>query len=502
MKNFLITILIGIFPILLFSQTHNHGQCGVTPDMADMERLIRNQEYAQKYPVQNRMIKHIPVVFHLVARSNGTGRHSEKNTLPALCKLNEEFAEHDFEFYLYDEFNHIDLDEMYNMEFPEYPYIVTSTFLDEKVHGALNIFVGNGLSTNNSGFYTPFADVIYMDRSYINGQDGILAHETGHFFSLPHTFIGWEDTEYDPSQPTPTIVTWAGSGYQVEYVDRDENCEFAADRFCDTPSDYITGWNSCNYNGGAVDPDGVAIDPDERNHMAYYSFGGCSDYIYSPEQVSAMDADYIQRTDMNLLPDPDNNSISGDPVPISPVEITVEEYDMVTFTWDEPDGGWLYFVEIGPLPDMSIVNDRGVVYTNSYTSTALNPNKPNYYYRIIAHNKTDFCDGHVSPIIHFSTGNYNMTALNELTDIEELNVFPNPIKSAEQLTIRMKALNANEFSLKLLTLEGKTVWNTTMDAHAGLNELEIQTTDISAGLYLLKIENENGQILHKISIFK
>ena len=40
----------------------------------------------------------------------------------------------------------------------------------------------------------------------------------------------------------------------------------SGDFLCDTPADYNLGfgWNNCNYTGGAMDPNGILLNPDEK----------------------------------------------------------------------------------------------------------------------------------------------------------------------------------------------------------------------------------------------
>ena len=125
-----------------------------------------------------------------------------------------------------------------------------------------------------------------------------IAHELGHFFSLAHTFFGWEGNTYNCSLPTPTVTP---SGVLVEYVSRTKMfnnqllCKVAADGFCDTQADYNLGfgWPSsagCVYSGCAKDPDNVPLDPDEKNIMSY--FLSCLEY-FSEEQKEAILLDYL-----------------------------------------------------------------------------------------------------------------------------------------------------------------------------------------------------------------
>ena len=65
----------------------------------------------------------------------------------------------------------------------------------------------------------------------------------------------------DIGNPAPAS---SPGGIPTEKMDG-SNCETAGDYLCDTPPDYNGfGWDDCDYDGGAQDPMGVEIDPEER----------------------------------------------------------------------------------------------------------------------------------------------------------------------------------------------------------------------------------------------
>lgn len=95
---------------------------------------------------------------------------------------------------------------------------------------------------------------ILMKKANCNSTD-VLAHEMGHFFSLPHTFEGNGPELADGS-----------------------NCKTAGDRFCDTPADpYRTGDDvkdyvdeNCLFISQKKDSNGNYYDPAVGNLMSYY----------------------------------------------------------------------------------------------------------------------------------------------------------------------------------------------------------------------------------------
>ena len=81
----------------------------------------------------------------------------------------------------------------------------------------------------------------------------------------------------------------------------------------------------------------------------------------------------------------------------------------------------------------------------------------------------------------------------ESTGIDESefasNIYPNPCKLGDIIHLNIENVN----SIKLLNLQGNEITKTE-------NSNQISTSDLSSGLYILQIENNNSIITHKIQI--
>ena len=106
--------------------------------------------------------------------------------------------------------------------------------------------------------------------SYEGINTGVIGHELGHYFGLPHTFaVGDELAD--------------GS-----------NCATAGDRFCDTPADpyvdgteaksYLTG---CSFSDRRKDTNGDYYNPLVSNIMSYYP-SNCRCGGFTPQQLQRM----------------------------------------------------------------------------------------------------------------------------------------------------------------------------------------------------------------------
>jgi hypothetical protein len=267
--------------------THNHAQCGVglAEGQAIKNRMLDNRrnrvELLEKFERGrgNDSTTYVPIQFHIVNRSDGTGGESNQDILDNLCRLNADYAGINVEFYLAGPTRVINQDLLYTNSFDNG---MANYFMGlYRVPEVVNIFVGNQISNSQSGgttlgYYTSGLDIIYAIQSSVRGTGTTLTHELGHFFGLPHTFFGWENSQYgavmaNTTGRTPTITT---NGGVVEYIARDgglENCQIAADAFCDTDANYLFGFfggtynNGCEYAATATDPRGWLYRPDVIN---------------------------------------------------------------------------------------------------------------------------------------------------------------------------------------------------------------------------------------------
>lgn len=214
---------------------------------------------------------YVPIQFHIVNKSDGTGGESIKDILANLCRLNRDYKDINVEFYLAGPTRVINQDLLYTNSFGNG---MANYFMGlYRVPNVVNIFVGNQIINGQSGgttlgYYTSGLDIVYAIKSAVRGDGTTLTHELGHFFGLPHTFYGWENKNYgtvmgSTTGRTPTIVTYNNEPHVVEMIPRTgglENCQIAGDGFCDTDPNYLFGFFGSTYNDGC-DYAGTAIDP-------------------------------------------------------------------------------------------------------------------------------------------------------------------------------------------------------------------------------------------------
>ena len=486
--NSFIAICLFVLPV---SAQIAHFECGTPSDM-DMERLMANLEAASTLEARAG-VQYLPVTMTLIANDDGSGLITEDAALNGFCRLNENFEDLGIQFYLHDGFRYVYDSDFYLINGPG-----SQNPASLKIPNTINIFVSEvftqgaqGSCSGILGFYSPANDYVAIDKCTMDGASFALTHELGHFFSLPHTFFGWENQSYNPNQPTPEFV----NGVRVEYAD-ESNCSISADRICDTPPDYNFGLGAggCDYSGGAVDPAGNAVDPDEMNYMGY--FFNCPSHNFSPNQGDVIHADIADRTFVSGSPV--TTAVNGQANLTYPIDAEITPNTDVTLTWDAVDGATTYLIELNRVASFSpsFVVQRTVVTTNSLALEDLLPNT-NYHWRVRPFNESYTCTDYGAGT-SFKTG--ELVNVVQIEGVESLNIYPNPSNGVENIFMEVNTSEALEAEIKLYNTQGKLVQVLNHQFNSGANSVKIKTESLSQGAYIIGIQTENGTTHQRIFI--
>jgi len=94
---------------------------------------------------------------------------------------------------------------------------------------------------------------------------------------------------------------------------------------------------------------------------------------------------------------------------------------------------------------------------------------------------------------------YNSTdGIDENEILNSLNVFPNPAENI--LNVNFSISTPQNILLTLSTITGQAIYTQQIDSFTGTYSKTIDLTDISKGIYLLKVVGEKGTVNKKVVI--
>lgn len=493
------------------AQHRHHGYCGNGEggewDDLLTERLLRNKQALEDQPVQFRNTVYVPVRIHMVANSSGFGRVTHAQVLDQMCKLNQDFAGMNMQFYIKGINDNINNNGIYTTQFSA--GLIMNNLRDAT---ALNIWIvdvaaGSPPSPGDLGvtlgYYSPSRDWVVVRRDEVNANSVTLPHEIGHFFSLKHTHNGWDSTPWSPAIGNPAPVNSPG-GVPTERQDG-SNCNTAGDFICDTPPDYNGfGFNGCNYNI-AQDPTGVFINPDEQLFMGYFLNCVRNDYYFSPTQQNIMLTDYNSAARNYLrtgAATPNLTEITTAATPVSPINNNFTPgYNIVNFQWNAVAGADFYLLEVDIASSFNNSPIRVIVNgANSHTMTTLQANR-NYFWRVRPYNAYHTC-APFSPTAQFRTNNMVVSA-NNIEELNQWSVFPNPVGTDGRIQVQLKAARGFDGRFSLYDMAGR--WVQGLGEHrisGGDTQLELDAAGLLPGVYLLTLDHEEGRELRRITVAK
>ena len=460
------TLAIILFAFNSWAQTPEHYcKAEFTPEQ--IERLREVQANLMEFgpaslgPAAERMI---PIFVHIVGTDDGNGYYRLDHLFPQICRLNEAFDTTDFYFYL------AGIDYIDNSDYYDHTFTVgRSMFRDHNIDDVANVyFVDN--PADNCGYYSGWGDAVAIKKSCATPEASTWPHEFGHYFSLPHTFDG-----YDPGNPS----TW-------ERVDG-TGCGWKADGFCDTPPDYIPNRWTCP-SPLYTDPVGDTFRVDGSYWMSYAN-DACQSR-FSPMQRAAMVSNLTSwRTDLLSGTPPAKVSLSKVVTNLPPDGSTDVHLNYEVFSWDEAPSATKYHIMISRLTSFSttvvdtLVSDTAVAIEYKFT-----PGEK-YYWKVKPIHPTNTCTEYSNTSIFHADGGF--TLIEEKGSLSQgLKVFPNPVEAGNGIQVEFTSSSSGNVALEVMDLKGSLIILKNINIQAGQNRIELSDLELNAGMYLLRIKGE------------
>ena len=501
MKNnfsFLTFLLLFLTPTLFSQQQFSCGMSS-TDCKEVMAEMLKNREEMRDQNFDRGAITYVPLRFFLVADLDGSGRGTERSCLTALCNLNNNYAEQEIQFYI-KEFKYIDNGSIYDSPMG---FSGSNAIANAMIYDAINIFVvqdaGGGAAAYFQPPYGPNGnDWVVCAKQYMT-DTRVLTHELGHFFSLAHTFNGWEEEQWDIAKHgNPVTQFWAPDGStRVELVDG-SNCSNSGDGFCDTPADYLFPSGNCSYTDQVRDKNSELLEPQVDNYMNYHF--GCSEYFYTDDQKAAVKNSLNSFNRNYVRPGftPVTTEITDKPTLISPEnDEQLDYHENVYLTWEPVEGAQYYIVDLlsGTTKIKRIVDTNFILFEDE-----LQPDK-SYLWKVMPFNESYGC-AQFSSTIKFRTGE-GFNSIQEITEVSEFSILPNPVQAGSNINISISADENFDATIFLVSMTGQIVNSIqNYQFQKGNASLELSTSKIPSGVYFVNIQSEKGVLNKKIIVSK
>lgn len=515
--KFLLPFYLAIFMVSLLDaqdvpSKNKLSPCGTVAEKSEWLGNFQKRVPSQKKIVPDSQILYVPLSVHLVSRDDGFGGFAEADALKALCTLNEDFEPSNIQFYLEGGFQYLPDSELFSHQ------TVTDgglKMLEYNIDNSFNCYLVSS-AAGNCGYNLPYAGVANA-FACLGPDDHTWAHEMGHGFTLPHPFLGWEGgvsvnnmVPHNYGNPAPDSVFYDYSdfqdtlylgaeriitGTQVEKLDG-SNCLDAADGFCDTAPDYLSGRWACNDDlispTVQTDPNGQKFQSDASLIMSY-ALDNCSSR-FSGDQIEAMRANIAEEFPMWLSTVPPTAPITDEFVYTGPIGGELVQFDDVTLAWESLGTDVMYKVEMSLFSDFSFTNYKDIVGENAITLNTLQNNK-NYYWRVLAFNSNSFCV-EVSPTQTFETG--DLVAVHDLAHLGELQVYPNPLQQGSKIRVSWTTPLDTPLDVKIMDIHGREIVTQQRNLGIGSTHLALEL-DEPAGIYILSLISEDGG-MHSVKL--
>lgn len=462
--------------------------CGTRAE--DQQQALNSIEGLPYVYRQDNAITYIPLMVHNVTNDQSNSFYAAWPLFETLCTLNSDFLPTGFQFYLERGFNYIRNSEWNNHEdFNRGEEMMIESNVPEMV----NCYLVSD-PAGNCGYFTYSGDGVALNKSCLGKYSHTWAHELGHYFSLPHTFYGWEGIRYSSGKKT---VEYQGDVFrQIENVVRSQ-CKRQADYFCDTHPDYISYRWSCNPDGLSSlimrDVNDSTFRADGSLFMSY-SNDQCMNR-FSTEQMDAMHKSLNGPRSELKRPDVIPNFITQEQIVLEyPQDSLTVPWRNIDVTWEPVENASYYVLQISRTSNFSVVVKNLLLNTNKVIIDSLTQGK-NYWWRVRAYSDFDFC-GIESRVGYFQTEAQIVSTGNLAA--RELQLYPNPVKVNGNVHLYLHEEFHGVQNLKIVASNGGLV---NFPAYREIEQgIWLDLTGIPSGLYLLHVTSASGNYYSKISI--
>jgi len=476
-------LLLGSSTFSFAQQTIAQGGCGtVTSPQQQQEIYDFVQRNPAAYAKGTAVVDTIPLTIHIVGDDNGGGYYSLTDLFKVVCQLNERFKPVNFYYYIKWPIRYINNTSYYVHNYSSGAQMMRGN----NVSGTVNIYFVDDPS-GACGYYTYGQDAVAIKKSCSGSNSTTVAHELGHFFSLPHTFSGWENGS---TPGNPEAVRRTGSG---------TNCNSTGDGFCDTDADYVAERWNCPRNNTKRDQFGDLYKLDSSMYMSYSS--DVCQSRFSAQQIAAMQYNLQSagnRAGIRNATHPANIALDTSRF-IYPAPTMYSNHKKIV--WNRMPGANYYYARI------AFTTIPGLYKQTAFTAdTSLNIDFAllegvSYKVTVSPLNAYDVCMNRTQ-VMDFiyteATGQLGVTSTgNSEKDIQ---LFPNPMTAGTDLGIRLSGIPADKYQVIISNTAGEIVHKAEVIATGGNDTYNLQLPSLANGLYFVRCNSSQLQIARKLVI--
>jgi hypothetical protein len=469
MRNIL---LAGIF-LIAFNNLNAQSFCGSELSTGQKNWLNEYHNNPEKYNASHltRSGYLVPLSIHIVGDDNGYGYYQTKHLWDLLCELNEKYAPVGFYFYIYGDIQYINNYSYFVHDFSHGLQMMNQY----NVTDVVNVYFVDD-PAGYCGYFAYGPDAVAVANSCSLPGSTTLAHELGHYFSLPHPFDKVNNVS--------------------EYVDG-SNCTIGGDLFCDTPADFLNYRWSCPYNGDSTDAHGDKYDPDETLYMSY-SYDQCANR-FSGEETDAMINNLIfERGYLLEHPTPKTDVITEVPTLVMPVDSADNVSNtFAAFSWTAVPNANLYNLQATKFYNFGYPLQLNVVVSGTAFTTWLLPNE-DWVWRVKPMNEGYTCAPY-SAKGHFTTVQ-GTGFISPSNSNEQFSINPSLIDEGNSFSIVAHVEATSTLSIVINNVEGRKIIEEQRNVNAGANVLIINTSSLCRGMYLVTIISQGNQYQQKLMV--
>ena len=484
-----ISLAIFLFSALPLIAQVQHTFCGTVPfESKSLEEWREHRPDVTMRSSQDTLYVQLKV--HLVGTDEGEGYYPLTNLFDSFCKLNKDMASTGIQ---------LEMD-------PDINYIAKSSYNDH------NRLLGRQMMTLNNvankvncyivanpngtcGYYSPQADAVALSKSCLGSFNTTWSHELGHYFSLPHTFNGWEGTNYNYGDIAPERV--GINNVLVEKTDS-SNCNIAGDGFCDTPPDYLSfRWN-CS---GSTSPD-TLVDPDsakflvEGKYIMSYSNDACAK-IFSEEQISAMrfniQSSRADELSNNAMPQQVNFN-EDEFIVYSGKELEELQYDDVQLVWSQIPNATHYLIFLSEKSFFPGPPDFTIITQDTFLNLQLEEDT-RYEWELMGFNERYTCSRFSDDYEFYAR---NTTSSADMAKESTIKFYPNPLPEGETLFLTIDQPMSGKNSIEIYSVNGRKVYQKTFEAQNSGISMSITDHQLHPGLYFIRYRTDEYVISRKL----